>query len=62
MSLTIAVATVLAVLNSAPAPIDVQQECEDHIAAMRTVQGAEVVYDCELGEWLEFESWARMGD
>lgn len=62
MIATIGSLLVVLALNVQAVPADVQQECEDHIAAMRTVQGAEVVYDCELGEWLDFESWARMGD
>lgn len=62
MIATIGSLLVVLALNVQAVPADVQQECEDHEFALRTVQGAEVVYDCELGEWLEFESWARMGD
>ena len=59
---TIGSLLVVLALNVQSVPADVQQECEDHIAALRIVQGVEVVYDCELRTWLTWESWEESGD
>lgn len=44
-------------LQLLPVPQDVQQECEDHRAAFRTVQGLNLVYDCERQEWFAESDW-----
>lgn len=53
---------VVLALSAEPLPASVQQECEDHVAALRTVHGVEVVYDCEQGHWLEWSAWVAEGE
>lgn len=38
-------------LQLLPVPQDVQWECEDHTQAFRTVQGHDLVFDCEGWRW-----------
>lgn len=44
-------------LQLLPVPQDVQWECEDHRAAFRTVQGLDLVFDCERQEWFAEGDW-----
>ena len=52
----------LLALNASPLPPDVEQECEDHVAALRTIKGVDVVFSCEDDVWLTFTQWAAYGE
>lgn len=62
--MSITIAALAAVLNAALPilPADVEQECEDHVAAYRIVQEQELVFSCESWEWLPVEQYDALHD
>lgn len=44
-------------LQLLPVRQDVRWECEDHTQALRTVQGHDLVFDCEEWRWYTEADW-----
>lgn len=57
-----AIAMLLLALNSQNIPPDVEAECEDHVAALRTIKGIDVVFSCEDNVWLSWSQWSDYGE
>ena len=57
--MSISIVALVAALNATLPilPADVEQECEDHVAAYRIVQGHELVFSCESWEWFHGEQY-----
>ena len=58
------IAALVAALNATLPilPADVEQECEDHVAAYRIVQEQELVFSCESWEWFHVEQYDALHD
>lgn len=60
--MSMSIVMLLLALNSQPIPPDVESECEDHVAALRTVKGVDVVFSCEGNVWLSWSQWSDYGE
>jgi len=58
----ISLVMLLLALNSQALPPDVEAECDDHVAALRTIKGHDVVFSCEDNVWLSWSQWANYGE